>query len=137
MSDIHVLVTGASVTSDIFTCYLSGIDTACTMLYTATMRYKYQHTELWRENSAIIDSEMQELEAWLRRSKIDPDFDREEHVYVCENGDRWIFLPELSERQLMAATLILSSSELSLDDRPFRFHHPPAATLSDYEFDED
>jgi hypothetical protein len=90
-------------------------------------KYVYAWSELWRERSTILDQELRELAQWLHNAEIDPDFDPEQHVYTHSNGDRWIFLPELSRGQLFAATLILSSSELSVDDRPVRFDRPPNA----------
>lgn len=89
------------------------------------MKYTYRHTHLWTENNSILESELEELQKWLRKSNIDPEFDYQEHVYTTEQGDRWIFLPELTNGQLFAATLILSSSELYLDDNPVRFDTPP------------
>ena len=89
------------------------------------MRYTYRHSNLWIENSAILESELNELAQWLHKSKIDRDFTVEDHTYTTQSGDVWIFLPELTESQLFSATLILSSSELLLDDRPIRFDVPP------------
>ena len=88
-------------------------------------RYVYQHSNLWTENTAIVDQEMQELEAWIHSSGIDPDFDSDLHVYVTETGDRWIHIPELSSSQLFAMQMILSSSELFFQDRPVRFESAP------------
>ena len=90
------------------------------------MKYTYRHTHLWTENHNILDQELEELAKWLHNSEIDPDFDPKEHVYrATETADVWIFMPELTNSQLFAATLILSSSELYLDDKPVRFDTPP------------
>lgn len=97
------------------------------------MRYTYKNSDHWRENPEILEQELTELQAWLHRSNIDPEFDRDTHVYQNHNtGDAWLFLPELTERQEMAATLILCSSELYRDDAPVRYSHPPNAKLEDY-----
>ena len=89
------------------------------------MRYTYRHSNLWIENSSILDSELEELSKWLVNSNIDQEFTVEDHTYQTEQGDVWLFLPELTRSQLFAATLILSSSELYLDDKPVRFDTPP------------
>jgi|SRR6056297_501070 len=89
------------------------------------MRYTYRHSNLWIENQSILESELTELQAWLHKSNIDTEFTTEDHTYQTEQGDVWIFLPELTNSQLFAATLILSSSELYLDNRPIRFDSPP------------
>lgn len=90
------------------------------------MKYTYRYSDLWLENHAILDQELAELEQWLHSSEIDPDFDHSNHTYKnLETGDIWIFIPELTRSQLFAATLILSSSELYLDDKPVRFDTPP------------
>ena len=88
-------------------------------------RYVYRHSHLWTENTAIVDAEIAELESWLRNSNIDPDFDAQSHVYVTDHGDRWIHLPELSNSQLFAMQMILSSSELYFQNRPVKFDQPP------------
>ena len=89
------------------------------------MRYTYRHSHLWTENHNILDSELKELQKWLHKSNIDTEFAVEDHTYTADSGDVWIFLPELTPSQLFAATLILSSSELYLDDKPIRFDSPP------------
>lgn len=89
------------------------------------MRYTYRHSNLWIENTAILESELNELQKWLVNSNIDTEFNTEDYTYQTDNGDVWIFLPELTNGQLFAATLILSSSELYLDDKPVRFDTPP------------
>jgi len=89
-------------------------------------RYTYKHSNLWVENTKILDSELEELTKWLHKSNIDPDFDPAVHVYTDEATlDVHLFLPEISESQLFAATLILSSSELYFDNNPVRFDKPP------------
>lgn len=88
-------------------------------------QYTYRFSELWRENTRIIDTELEQLSNYLHTAGIDADFDPDQHVYTHESGDRWLFLPELSDRQLFAITLILSSSELCKDEVPVRFTTPP------------
>ena len=88
-------------------------------------RYVYCWTELWRENTRIVDQELEELAGWLHKAQIDPDFDPNEHVYIKPNGDRWLFLPELSPAQLFAMSLVMSSSTLEDDNGPVRFDTPP------------
>ena len=97
------------------------------------MKYTYRAAFHWKEQPLILEQELEELQKWLHNSKIDPDFDLDNHVYNNDTGDVWLFLPELSTRQEMAATLILSSSELFKDDAPVRFDHPPTAKLEDYD----
>ena len=89
------------------------------------MRYTYRHSNLWIENQSILESELEELQKWLVASNIDSEFTVEDYTYQTEQGDVWLFLPELTRSQLFAATLILSSSELYLDDKPVRFDTPP------------
>lgn len=89
-------------------------------------RYTYKHSNLWVENSKILDSEIEELGKWLHNSGVDADFDADTHVYQdSTSGDVSLFLPELSNSQLFAATLILSSSELMFENKPVRFKQPP------------
>ena len=89
-------------------------------------RYTYKHSNLWVENTNILDGEIEELSKWLLASKIDPDFDPDVHVYRDEDtGDVTLSLIELSNSQLFAATLILSSSELLFENKPVRFDKPP------------
>lgn len=88
-------------------------------------RYTYQWTELWRERSTILDEELEQLQKYLHKSRLDEEFDLEQHVYAHESGDRWLFLPEMTEAQLFAVTLILSSSTLEFENRPVRFDTPP------------
>lgn len=92
-------------------------------------QYTYRFSELWRENTSILDTELEQLKDYLHNTNIDTDFDPEQHVYVHESGDRWIFLPELTENQLFAIALILSSSELCQDDVPVRFAQPPGPAV--------
>jgi hypothetical protein len=89
------------------------------------MKYTYRHSHLWTENRSILDRELEELSNWLKNANIDTEFETEDHTYTTDSGDVWIFLPELTRRQLFTATLILSSSELYLDDKPVRFDTPP------------
>lgn len=97
-------------------------------------RYTYKSCYHWKENPDILEQEVSQLAAWLASTKIDPDFEMDNHVYHhADTGDVWLFLPELTQRQLMAATLILSSSELSFDNKPIRFSHPPNAKVEDYD----
>ena len=89
-------------------------------------RYVYKHSNLWVENSSIVDSEIQELAEWLWSSEIDPDFDPDTHVYRDpDSGDVTLSLVELTSGQLFAATLIMSSSELYFDNNPVRVEKPP------------
>lgn len=89
-------------------------------------RYVYKHSNLWVESSSILDSEIAELTKWLHSSEIDPDFDPDTHVYQdSDSGDVTLSLVELTNSQLFAATLVLSSSELYFDNRPVRFDKPP------------
>lgn len=88
-------------------------------------RYVYRFSELWRESSEIVDTEIEHLEKWLHNSGVDPDFEKENHVHVRENGDRWFFLPEMTRSQQFAMTLVLTSSEIELDNKPLRFKEPP------------
>ena len=96
------------------------------------MKYTYRHTHLWTESSSILESELDELQKWLVNSNIDRDFTVEDHTYTTVLGDVWLFLPELTSGQLFAATLILSSSELYLDDKPVRFDTPPNTLQEEY-----
>lgn len=89
------------------------------------MKYTYRHSNLWVENQSILESELNELAKWLVNSAIDSEFTVEDYTYTTDDGDVWIFLPELTNAQLFAATLVLSSSELYLDDKPVRFDAPP------------
>jgi hypothetical protein len=84
-----------------------------------------QFSELWRENSSIIDSEIDQMTGWLHSSGVDLDFDPDTHVYTETNGDRTFSLPELTSSQLFALSMILSSSEIVLDTQPRRFATPP------------
>ena len=89
-------------------------------------RYTYKHSNLWVENTSILDGEIEELTKWLHTSGIDPDFDVDTHVYRDDNtGDVHFFLEELSRSQLFAATLVLSSSELLFENKPVKFDKPP------------
>lgn len=89
-------------------------------------RYTYKHSNLWVENTSILDGEIEELTKWLHNSNIDPDFDAETHVYQDpDSGDVTLSLVELSNAQLFAATLVLSSSELMFENKPVRFDKPP------------
>lgn len=88
-------------------------------------RYRMRFSELWRENSSIIDAEIAALTGWLHSSGVDPDFDPDTHVYEEANGDRTFSLPELSNSQQFALTMIVSSSEILLDNQPRRFSRPP------------
>lgn len=90
-------------------------------------RYIMRFSELWRENSAIIDEEISALTGWLHSSGVDEDFDPATHVYVEANGDRTFSLPELTSGQLLALSMILSSSEIELDNQPRRLSRPPRA----------
>ena len=87
-------------------------------------RYRLRFTELWRENTVIIDQEIQALTQWLHGSCVDPDFDPKLHVYVELTGDRTFSLPELTAGQLFALGLVISSSTVELD-APVRFRTPP------------
>lgn len=61
-----------------------------------------------------MELEIQHLTSWLHSTKIDEEFDPTEHLYRdSDTGDRWLHLPELSERQLLSMQLILSSSEVT------------------------
>lgn len=89
-------------------------------------RYRMAFSELWRENSRIIDEEILSLTSWLHSSGVDPDFDPATHVYVEANGDRTFSLPELTTGQQFALSMIVSSSEITLDHQPRRFRRPPS-----------
>lgn len=89
-------------------------------------RYTYKHSNLWVENTSILDGEIEELVKWLHNSNIDPDFDPLDHVYTDPNTfDVTFSLPELTTGQLFAASLILSSSELIFENKPVKFDRPP------------
>lgn len=88
-------------------------------------RYTYKHSDLWREQSRVLEQELEQLQSYLHSSGIDDEFDVNVHTYRHESGDVWLFLPEISDRQLFAITLILSSSELEFENRPVRFAQPP------------
>lgn len=90
-------------------------------------RYRMAFSELWRENSTIIDEEIQNLTSWLHTSGVDPDFDPAVHVYVELNGDRTFSLPELTTSQQFAMSMIVSSSEIHLDNQPRRYSRPPCS----------
>lgn len=84
-------------------------------------KYVLKYNELAEMESSQIQFEFEKLEGWLHETGIDPDFDRNEHIYIdSETGDRWIFLPELSSKQLFTMELIVSSSEIYFDDKPLR-----------------
>jgi len=90
-------------------------------------RYTYQHSNLWVENTAILDAEIAELTDWLHKSKIDEDFDPDTHVYRHpDTGEVTLSLVEISSSQLFAASLILSSSTLLFENKPVKFDKPPA-----------
>jgi len=88
-------------------------------------RYTYRWTELWRDSTQILDQELEQLAKYLHNSQLDEEFDLDAHVYAHESGDRWIFLPELTDRELFLITVILSSSTLEFENRPVRFDRPP------------
>lgn len=90
-------------------------------------RYRMAFSELWRENSRIIDEEIQNLTQWLHTSGVDPDFDPATHVYVEANGDRTFSLPELTTAQQFAMSMIVGSSEIHLDTKPRRYSQPPCS----------
>ncbi len=84
-------------------------------------KYVLKFNELVEMESSQLESEFEKLEHWLHETGIDEDFDRAEHIYRdAETGDRWMFLPELNNKQLFALELIVSSSEVVRDDRPLR-----------------
>lgn len=95
------------------------------------MKYTYKHSAHWVENEQIIEQELQELTSWLHSSEIDPEFDAETHVYATEQGDRWLFLPQLTRSQLFAMSLILCSSELYEDNQFVKFDKPPNTETED------
>lgn len=88
-------------------------------------RYTYRDSDLWRERSTVLEDELAQLVQYLHSSKLDLEFDSDVHTYRHESGDVWIFLPEMSDGQLFAITLILSSSTLEFENKPIRFTHPP------------
>lgn len=88
-------------------------------------RYTYRHSDLWRERSRVLEQELEQLESYLHSSGLDEEFDINDHTYRHESGDVWIFLPEMTDRQLFAITLILSSSTLEFENRPVKFDRPP------------
>lgn len=78
------------------------------------MRYIIHYNELAELERTQMQLETAQLTSWLHTTEIDPEFDPELHIYRDpESGDRWLHLPELTERQLLALQLILSSSEVS------------------------
>lgn len=78
------------------------------------MRYIIHYNELVDLEHSQISLEIAQLTRWLHTAEIDPEFDPDTHLYRDpESGDRWLHLPELTERQLLAMQLILSSSEVS------------------------
>lgn len=91
-------------------------------------RYTYKHSDLWSERSRVLEEELEQLTSYLHSSGLDDEFAVDAHTYRHESGDVWLFLPELTARQLFAVTLILSSSTLEFDNRPIRFAHPPEPT---------
>ena len=94
-------------------------------------KYVLRYNELAEIEGSQLESEFERLEKWLHETEIDPDFDREEHIYIdTETGDRWMFLPELNSKQLFAMELIVSSSEVYRDDRPLR-RGPAAVPIED------
>lgn len=89
-------------------------------------KYVYKHSDLWIESRSILEKELEELASWLHSSKIDEDFEVEEHTYTdSETGDVLLFIPEMTNSQLFAASIILSSSELYFDNKPARLAKPP------------
>lgn len=88
-------------------------------------RYTYRDSDLWREGSTVLADELAQLTQYLHASGLDLEFDVDAHIYQHTSGDVWIFLPEMTERQLFAITLILSSSTLEFENQPIRFTHPP------------
>jgi len=96
-------------------------------------RYTYRWTELWRESTAILDQELDQLQKYLHSSQLDEEFDLDVHVYAHASGDRWLFLPELTDRQLFLITVILSSSSLEFENQPVRFDTPPQPEQTDAE----
>jgi hypothetical protein len=99
-------------------------------------KYVLKYNELVEMESTQLELEFEQLEKWLHKTGIDSDFDRNEHIYVdAETGDRWIFLPELSDNQTLAMELIVSSSQVMYDSRPLR--RGPAASEDEVEATED
>lgn len=96
-------------------------------------RYTYRHSDLWREQSTVLEDELAQLASYLHSSGLDEEFDPDDHTYQHESGDVWIFLPEMTDRQLFAITLILSSSTLEFENTPIRFAHPPETASKDTE----
>ena len=90
-------------------------------------RYTYRHSDLWNEKSTVLEDELDQLEQYLHTSGLDSEFEVDLHSYRTDTGDVWLFLPELSELQLFAITLILSSSTLEFENTPIRFAQPPLA----------
>jgi hypothetical protein len=84
------------------------------------MKYVLKYNELTALEGTQLALELTQLANWLRETDIDPDFDPDLHVYTSDTGDRWLLLPELTARELFAMSLIVSSSELYLDDKPFK-----------------
>jgi len=76
-------------------------------------RYIYHYSELAELESTQITLEFEQFAKWITESEIDPDFDLKQHVYLNENGDRWIHIPELTSAQMFTMELILSSSKVS------------------------
>ena len=76
-------------------------------------RYIYHYSELAELEGTQIQLEFEQFAKWITESDIDPDFDLEQHVYLNENGDRWIHIPELTSSQMFTMELILSSSSVT------------------------
>lgn len=95
-------------------------------------KYVFKFNELAEIESSQIESEFKRLQDWLHETEIDPDFDPQDHIYFdSETGDRWIFLPELSNAQMFTMELILSSSKVERDDRPMR--RSPPKEIEDFD----
>lgn len=84
-------------------------------------RYTIRHNELVELEQSLLTQELSQLEKWLHSSEIDPDFDLEDHLYYDPySGDRWVFLPELTDNQLFAMQMILSSSTVEFENKPIQ-----------------
>ena len=95
-------------------------------------KYVLKYNELVELETTQLQTELDQLEKWLHSTGIDSDFDQKEHLHIrTDSGDRWLFLPELTERELFAMSLILSSSELYHDTSPVRFDKPPYSKQDD------
>ena len=89
-------------------------------------RYVYKHNSFMVEGGQLVDKEFEELAKWITSSGIDKEFEVDRHIYKHDSGDYWIHIPELTENQLFAMSLILSMSQLEYQGKQVVFKQPPA-----------